>query len=81
MPEIDLAGSLLPLIGAGFGVGLMIGLTGVAGAALMTPLLISTFGASPQVAVGTDLLYASLSPSSPLSGVTSAPGISSGSWC
>lgn len=60
MPEIELAGSLLPLIGAGFGVGVMIGLTGVAGAALMTPLLISTFGVSPQVAVGTDLLYASL---------------------
>ena len=40
--------------------GLLVGLTGVGGGALMTPLLISTFGLSPQVAVGTDLLYASI---------------------
>lgn len=54
------AGSLLPLAGAGFAVGLLVGLTGVGGGALMTPLLISTFGVTPQVAVGTDLLYASI---------------------
>jgi len=59
MPDIDLGG-ILPLVAAGFGVGFLIGLTGVAGAALMTPLLISTFGVSPQIAVGTDLLYASI---------------------
>jgi uncharacterized membrane protein YfcA len=35
-------------------------LTGVGGGALMTPLLISSFGVSPHVAVGTDLLYASI---------------------
>jgi len=52
--------SLLPLVVAGFGVGFLVGLTGVGGGALMTPLLISTFGVSPQVAVGTDLLYASI---------------------
>jgi len=59
---IDLGGvaSFLPLTAAGFGVGLLVGLTGVGGGALMTPLLISTFGVSPQIAVGTDLLYASL---------------------
>ena len=51
---------LLPLAGAGFAVGLLVGLTGVGGGALMTPLLISTFGVTPQVAVGTDLLYASI---------------------
>jgi uncharacterized protein len=54
------AASFLPLTGAGFGVGFLVGLTGVGGGALMTPLLISTFGVSPQVAVGTDLLYAAV---------------------
>ena len=54
------AASFLPLTGAGFGVGFLVGLTGVGGGALMTPLLISSFGVSPQVAVGTDLLYASI---------------------
>ena len=59
---IDLGGAatLLPLAGAGFGVGFLVGLTGVGGGALMTPLLISTFGVAPAVAVGTDLLYASV---------------------
>ena len=59
---IDLGGaaSFLPLTGAGFGVGFLVGLTGVGGGALMTPLLISSFGVSPQIAVGTDLLYASI---------------------
>ena len=45
---------------AGFGVGMLVGLTGVGGGALMTPLLISSFGVPAQVAVGTDLLYASI---------------------
>lgn len=59
---IDLSGvaALLPLVGAGFGVGFLVGLTGVGGGALMTPLLISTFGVAPAVAVGTDLLYAAV---------------------
>src|SRR4026208_1608268 len=52
--------ALLPLIGAGFVVGFLGGLTGGGGGALMTPLLISTFGVSPATAVGTDLLYASI---------------------
>jgi hypothetical protein len=51
---------LLPLMAAGFAVGMLVGLTGVGGGALMTPLLISSFGVPPQVAVGTDLLYASI---------------------
>ncbi len=60
MIDLSWAAALLPLAGAGFGVGFLVGLTGVGGGALMTPLLISTFGVAPAVAVGTDLLYASV---------------------
>jgi uncharacterized membrane protein YfcA len=45
---------------AGLLVGLLVGLTGVGGGSLMTPLLVLMFGVNPQTAVGTDLLYASL---------------------
>ena len=45
---------------SGFGVGLLVGLTGVGGGSLMTPLLILLFGIHPMTAVGTDLLQASL---------------------
>lgn len=44
----------------GFGVGLLVGMTGVGAGALTTPLLISGFGIAPTVAVGTDLLFAGL---------------------
>jgi len=47
-------------IAAGALVGLVIGLTGVGGGSLMTPILVLGFGISPAVAVGTDLLYAAL---------------------
>jgi uncharacterized protein len=51
--------ALLPLYSvAGFAVGLLVGLTGVGGGSLMTPLLILLFGIHPSTAVGTDLLYA-----------------------
>ena len=43
---------------SGFVVGLLVGMTGVGGGALMTPLLILLFGVHPATAVGTDLLYA-----------------------
>lgn len=43
---------------AGVLVGVLVGLTGVGGGSLMTPLLVLMFGVSPQTAVGTDLLYA-----------------------
>ncbi len=43
---------------AGFFVGLVVGLTGVGGGSLMTPLLIFGFGIKPYLAVGTDLLFA-----------------------
>lgn len=48
---------------AGLGVGFIVGLTGVGGGALMTPLLILGFGVAPAVSVGTDLLYAAISKS------------------
>ncbi len=43
---------------SGFGVGVLVGLTGVGGGSLMTPLLILLFGVHPATAVGTDLLFA-----------------------
>jgi uncharacterized membrane protein YfcA len=42
----------------GFAVGLLVGMTGVGGGSLMTPLLILLFGIHPAAAVGTDLLHA-----------------------
>lgn len=45
---------------AGTLVGLLVGLTGVGGGSLMTPLLVLLFGVSPQTAVGTDLLFAAI---------------------
>jgi uncharacterized membrane protein YfcA len=44
---------------AGLLVGLLVGMTGVGGGSLMTPLLVLAFGFHPATAVGTDLLYAS----------------------
>jgi uncharacterized membrane protein YfcA len=41
----------------GFGVGLLIGMTGMGGGSLMTPLLILLFGVQPVTAVGTDIFY------------------------
>jgi uncharacterized protein len=43
---------------AGFIVGALVGMTGVGGGSLMTPILILLFGVSPATAVGTDLLFA-----------------------
>lgn len=45
---------------SGFLVGLIVGVTGVGGGSLMTPLLVLVFGVAPVTAVGTDLLFASL---------------------
>lgn len=45
---------------SGFAVGAIVGLTGVGGGSLMTPLLVLLFGIHPATAVGTDLLYAAL---------------------
>lgn len=48
---------------AGFIVGWLVGLTGVGGGSLMTPILLLLFNVKAAVAVGTDLLYASLTKS------------------
>jgi uncharacterized membrane protein YfcA len=48
------------LILFGFGVGILVGTTGMGGGSLMTPLLILVFGIKPVVAVGTDLAYAAI---------------------
>lgn len=48
---------------AGFVVGALVGLTGVGGGSLMTPILLLFFHIKPAVAVGTDLLYASITKS------------------
>jgi uncharacterized membrane protein YfcA len=45
---------------SGFAVGVLVGMTGVGGGALMTPLLILLFGVHPATAVGTDLVYAAI---------------------
>jgi len=48
---------------SGFAVGLLVGMTGVGGGSLMTPLLTLLFGIQPSVAVGTDLAFASITKS------------------
>ncbi|MGH2953990.1 MAG: sulfite exporter TauE/SafE family protein [Solirubrobacterales bacterium] len=44
----------------GLGIGLLVGMTGMGGASLMTPLLILVFGISPVTAIGTDIFYAAV---------------------
>ncbi|WP_323121745.1 sulfite exporter TauE/SafE family protein [Burkholderia alba] len=53
LPHIDLLYSL-----SGLFVGFLVGLTGVGGGSLMTPILVLLFNVHPATAVGTDLLYA-----------------------
>jgi len=48
---------------SGFAVGAIVGITGVGGGSLMTPLLVLLFGVAPATAVGTDLLYAAITKS------------------
>jgi uncharacterized membrane protein YfcA len=45
---------------SGFGVGAIVGMTGVGGGSLMTPLLMGVFKLNPAVAIGTDLWFAAL---------------------
>ena len=54
---------ILLYILAGAGVGFIVGITGIGGGALMTPLLL-LFGFPPNIAVGTDLMYASITKAS-----------------
>src|SRR5580704_68337 len=51
------AGLTFPLVLMSFGVGVLIGLTSMGGAALMAPFLILVVGVRPVTAVGTDLVY------------------------
>ena len=53
----------LALIAAGAFVGLAVGLTGIGGGSLMTPILLM-FGFPPHIAIGTDLWYAAITKSS-----------------
>ena len=48
------------VIAFGFGVGILIGLTGIGGGSLMTPLLVIVVGIKPVVAIGTDLAYGAI---------------------
>jgi uncharacterized protein len=48
------------VIAFGLGVGVLIGLTGIGGGSLMTPLLVLVIGTQPVVAVGTDIAYGAL---------------------
>jgi uncharacterized membrane protein YfcA len=48
------------LIVFGFGIGLLVGMTGMGGGSLMTPLLILAFGTAPVTAVGSDIAYAAI---------------------
>lgn len=50
----------LAYIVSGLLVGFLVGLTGVGGGSLMTPLLVFLFGFAPKAAVGTDLLFAAI---------------------
>src|SRR4051812_49884457 len=53
----------IPYVFSGFAVGFIVGMTGVGGGSLMTPLLVLLFGLHPATAVGTDLLYAAITKS------------------
>jgi len=44
----------------GLGIGVLVGMTGMGGASLMTPLLILVFGITPVTAIGTDVFYAAV---------------------
>jgi uncharacterized membrane protein YfcA len=55
--------SFNPLFSLSGLVGILVGITGVGGGSLMTPLLVVLFGIHPATAVGTDLLYAAITKS------------------
>jgi uncharacterized membrane protein YfcA len=48
------------LVAFGLGVGILVGMTGIGGGSLMTPMLILVFGVTPVTAIGTDLAYAAV---------------------
>lgn len=61
---MDFLHSIDPLYSiSGLFVGMLVGITGVGGGSLMTPLLVLLFNVHPATAVGTDLLYAAITKS------------------
>ena len=44
----------------GLGIGVLVGMTGMGGGSLMTPLLILIFGIQPTTAIGTDIFYSAV---------------------
>ncbi|RMW21785.1 hypothetical protein ALO97_02688 [Pseudomonas syringae pv. tagetis] len=59
---MDMEAGGLGFVVAGLVVGFIVGMTGVGGGSLMTPILL-WFGINPATAVGTDLLYAAITKS------------------
>ena len=55
--------SFIHLPAIGFAIGIIVGLTGVGGGSLMTPILVGGLGIPPAIGVGTDLLFASITKS------------------
>lgn len=64
MPDFDLQTLWPMVVSGGFVVGFLVGLTGVGAGSLMTPFLIAKIGVAPTLAVGTDLLFASITKAS-----------------
>lgn len=64
MPDFDLQTLWPVVVSGGFVVGFLVGLTGVGAGSLMTPFLIAYIGVPPTLAVGTDLLFASITKAS-----------------
>src|SRR5712671_5393173 len=75
---MDLFAAINPLlVVSGFVVGMLVGLTGVGGGSLMTPILVLLFGVHATTAVGTDLLYAAITKTG---GTLTHGGKGSGDW-
>ena len=55
--------SFIHLPAIGLAIRIIIGVTGVGGGSLMTPILVGGLGIPPAIAVGTDLLFASITKS------------------
>ena len=62
--DVLLATSWPLIVGGGFVIGFLVGITGVGAGSLTTPLLISGAGVPPALAVGTDLLFAAITKAS-----------------
>jgi len=63
-PDPIILAQWLEVVAGGFGVGFLVGMTGVGAGSLMTPFLITQVGVQPALAVGTDLLFASITKAS-----------------